>query len=211
MTRRYKLSRKRQALVVEHMKLASMLARFFVQNRPHWQRAALAPDLEAEGFLALTKAARTYDQKKLPYPRAYFARACLNAMYKSIKKVTRQPGVEKLTLEQAEQLLPEFDELDHLRLAILELPEEEQELATLRFVKGLTLQQLADDQQIPLRVASRRSSRLAKLLAESLGIRIALRDEDTQRPLPNNSRDFPASCEVSERPSCKERGRWPRT
>ncbi|NBW15747.1 MAG: sigma-70 family RNA polymerase sigma factor [Caulobacteraceae bacterium] len=209
MSRRYRLSTKRQKLVIEHMALATMLAKFFVQNRPSWQRGVLIPDLESEGFLALTKAARTYDPKKLPYPKAYFARAVLNAMYKSIKRVTRQPGVEKITLEQAEQLLPDFDELDHLRLAISELPEEDQELATLRFVRGFTLQRLANEQQIPLRVASRRSSRLAKLLAESLGIRCSLPGAASERPTPNSSRDFPASCKVSEPPACRGEGRWP--
>lgn len=200
MTKRFRLSAKRRQLIIDHMSLATMLAKFFVQNRPHWQRSVLIPDLEAEGYLALVKAAKTYDSKKLPYPRAYFARACLNGMYKAIKKLTRVPGVEKITLAEAAELLPDFDELDHLRLAIAELPAEDQALAEDRFVKGATLQALADAHQIPLRVASRRASRLAKLLGESLGIQLMPSDAVARCQSRRTSPDFPASCEVSEPP-----------
>lgn len=209
MTKRFRLSAKRRQLIIEHMPLASMLAKFFVQNRPHWQRGVLIPDLEAEGYLALVKAAKTYDSKKLPYPRAYFARACLNGMYKAIKKLTRTPGVEKITLEEAAELLPEFDHLDHLRLAIAELPEEEQALAEDRFIKGSTLQGLADAHQIPLRVASRRATRLAKLLGESLGIQLVPTDAAGTHRSRNTSRDFPSSCEVFGPPPCKGPRRFP--
>jgi DNA-directed RNA polymerase specialized sigma24 family protein len=208
MTKQFRLSPKRRQLIVDHMSLATMLAKFFVQNRPHWQRAVLIPDLEAEGYLALVKAAKTYDSKKLPYPRAYFARACLNGMYKAIKKLTRTPGVEKITIAEAAELLPEFDELDHLRLAIAELPEEDQPLAIDRFVNGATLQALADSHQIPLRVASRRATRLAKLLAESLGIQLMPPDAGSRCRLPNTNRDFPSSCRVSESPASQSSKRF---
>ena len=123
MTRRLKLSAKRQRLVVEYMPLADILAKYFVQNRQRWQRSVLIADLQSEGYLALVKAARTYDPKRLPYPKAYFARAVLNAMYKAIKKLARQPGEIRITLEEAADLLPEFDHVDHIRLAIADLPE----------------------------------------------------------------------------------------
>ena len=209
MTKRSKLSAKRQALIVEHLSLVTMLARFFVQNRPAWQKAALIGDLEGEGYLALTKAARTYDQKKLPYPRAYFARAVLNSMYKAIKKLTRTPGVEKISLAEAAELLPDFDEVDHLRLAISELPEEDQALATDRFINGATLRVVADRHQIPLRVASRRASRLSKLLAESLDIRLEPRDVGTTHQRRHTTPPFQPSCEVSAPPACKDAKRYP--
>ena len=75
-----------------------MLAKFFLQNRPIWQRGVLRDDLEGEGMLALAKASRTYDPKRLPYPKAYFARAILNSMLKYIKKATRQPRENRVTL-----------------------------------------------------------------------------------------------------------------
>jgi DNA-directed RNA polymerase specialized sigma24 family protein len=189
------------------MPLATMLSRFFVQNRPPWQRAALAQDLEAEGFLALTRAARTYDKSKLPYPKAYFARACLNGMYKSIKKLTRQPGVERLTLEQAADMLPDFDQLDYLRLAIDDLDGDDQELASDRFRGGLTLQALAERHQIPLREASRRASRLAKILGESLGIQLQRPDRGASNHPGRSTRDFPASSAVSAHPSSRTQKR----
>ena len=96
-----KLSKSRQSLAIDYMPLVRMLARYFVAQRPAWQKAAMLPDLEGEGYLALSKAAQTYDKKKLPYPKAYFARAILNAMCKFMKKATRTPG-EKVTLAQAE-------------------------------------------------------------------------------------------------------------
>ena len=143
---RSKLSKKRQNYVVEYMPLASMLAKFFVQTRPSWQRGVLFPDLQSEGFLALTKAARTYDQSRLPYPKAYFARAIMNAMYKWIKRATRQPCEWKLSLMEAEQLMPVMEHPDYLRLAIDDLPEEEKELAQSRFEDSLTLRKIAEEQ-----------------------------------------------------------------
>lgn len=178
MTKRLKLSAKRQRLVVEYMPLAAILAKYFLQNRPGWQRSVLVEDLQSEGYLALVKAARTYDPKRLPYPKAYFARAVLNAMYKAIKKLARQPGEIRITLEEAADLLPEFDHVDHIRLAIADLPEWEQELATDRFINGKTLRALAESHEISLRAASRRATALAKVLAGSLGIQLTLPDAE---------------------------------
>ena len=174
MSKRLRLSAKRQRLVVEYVPLAEILSKYFVQNRPHWQRGVLIEDLQSEGFLAMCKAARTYDPKRLPYPKAYFARACLNAMYKQIRKVNRQPGEIRITLEEAAELLPEFDQLDHIRLAIEELPEWEQELAMDRFIHGQTLRALAESHGISLRAAARRSTQNAKVLAQALGIQLPL-------------------------------------
>ena len=178
MTRRLKLSAKRQRLVVEYLPLAQILAKYFLQNRPGWQRSVLIEDLQSEGYLALVKAARTYDPKRLPYPKAYFARAVLNAMYKAIKKLARQPGEIRITLEEAADLLPEFDHIDHIRLAIADLPEWEQELATDRFINGKTLRALAETHEISLRAASRRATALAKVLAEALDIQLKLPDAE---------------------------------
>jgi RNA polymerase sigma factor (sigma-70 family) len=160
------------------MPLAAILAKYFLQNRPGWQRSVLVEDLQSEGYLALVKAARTYDPKRLPYPKAYFARAVLNAMYKAIKKLARQPGEIRITLEEAADLLPEFDHVDHIRLAIADLPEWEQELATDRFINGKTLRALAESHEISLRAASRRATALAKVLAGSLGIQLTLPDAE---------------------------------
>lgn len=171
MTKNSKLSSHQQDLTVEWMHLVRTAARYFVQNRPRWQRWLYVEDLEGEGFLALAKAARTYDPARLPYPKAYFARAILNAMLKHIRRATRTPG-DRLTLEEAEQLAPEFDELDHLRIAIEALSPEDQLLAMNRFVDGATLQGIAGAHELPLRSASLRSRRLAKQLAELLGIQL---------------------------------------
>lgn len=187
MTKRLRLSAKRQALVIEYMPLAEMLARYFVQNRPQWQRGVLVHDLQSEGYLALVKAARTYDPKRLPYPKAYFARAVLNAMYKSIKRTNRQPGDIRVTLDEAAELLPEFDQLDHVRLAIADLPEWDQELATDRFIHGKTLRALAECHEISLRAAARRSSELAKVLAAALGIQLPQHGAELLCPTARNN------------------------
>ena len=175
MPKRYRLSKKRQELAAEYVPLARMLAKFFVQNRPHWQRAALIPDLEGEGFLALTKAARTYDQKRLPYPKAYFARACLNAMYKHIKRATRSPAEWKVSLQEAEELLPVLESPDYLAMAIEDLPEEHRQLAADRFQGGQTLRTIAEGHDISLRAASVRARELARSLAVALEIHLSPR------------------------------------
>jgi RNA polymerase sigma factor (sigma-70 family) len=169
---RSKLSKGRQALVVEYIPLANMLAKFFVQARPSWQRGVLYPDLQSEGYLALTKAARTYDKSRLPYPKAYFARAIMNAMYKWIKKTTRQPCDWKMSLAEAEEFLPVMEHPDYLRLAIEDLSPEDKQLAEDRFESSLTLRRIAEEHQISIRIASVRSRELAKRIAQSLDIQL---------------------------------------
>lgn len=175
---RSKLSKKRQRYVVEYMPLATMLAKFFVQTRPPWQKGVLVPDLESEGFLALCKAARTYDESKLPYPKAYFARACMNAMYKWIKRSQRSPAEWKVSLEEAEELLPLMENPDYLRLAIEDLPDDERRLAEDRFQGAQTLRTIAEGHQISLRVASVKARALAKQLASALDIRLSPHGSD---------------------------------
>lgn len=129
-------------------------------------------DLEGEGFLALCKAARTYDPKRLPYPRAYFARAVLNGMLKWIRRATRQPRENRVPLSFAEERTSYEDEIDHLRLAIEALPEEQWSFAFARFTEGATLRTLAQDHDMPLKGASARAHSLAAELAAALDIRL---------------------------------------
>ena len=179
MRKRSKLSKTRQKLAAEYFDLASVLAKYFVQSRPAWQRALYLDDLEGEGLLAITKAARTYDKKKLPYPKAYFARAALNGMLKWIKKNTRTPAECRVSIEAAEESVFLYDEIDHLRLAIESLPESDQEIAVDRFQKGATLRKLAEVHNIPLRIASLRARRISKSLAESLETSLTKQGKDS--------------------------------
>lgn len=179
---RKRLTKKQQSLSTEYIPLVSMLAKFFLQNRPIWQRGVLRDDLEGEGLLALAKASRTYDPKRLPYPKAYFARAILNSMLKYIKKATRQPRENRVSLAEAESMCHAKDELDHLRMAIDSLPLDERRLATDRFSVGLTLRALAVQHQIPIRVASRKSQALARRLAQSLDIQLCARVVASDNP-----------------------------
>ena len=174
MSKKSKLSKRRQDLAVEYMPLVRMLARYFSAGRPVWQRHNLLPDLEGEGYLALSKAAVTYDRKRLPYPKAYFARAILNAMCKHVRKVTRTPG-DEVTMAEAEQTAPHVEEIDHLRLAIEGLDEEDQEFAVKRFLEDKTLRSLAEDGEVSLRIVSMRNRRLVAQLSRALGIRLSSR------------------------------------
>jgi len=178
MKKRLRLSKKRQGLVTEYLQLVKILARYFVAQRAQWQRAVYVEDLEGEGYLALVKAARTYDPARLPYPKAYFARACLNAMLKYIRKATRTPGQEKVSLSEAAELSPLYDAPDYLALAIADLPDGEREIAADRFQNCQTLRSIADTHQLSLRAASVRSRALARTLAESLDIRLQPRGTD---------------------------------
>lgn len=207
MTKPLRLSKKRQTLVTEYVPLVGVLAKYFVQNRAHWQRSVLIDDLEGEGFLALTKAARTYDKTRLPYPKAYFARAILNSMLKYIKRAMRQPGMEKVSLAEAAELVPLFDDPDYLGMAIRDLPPSNQGLAEDRFQNGHTLRTIADGHQISLRLASVRSRELAKTLAEALDIRLSPRGEATPHPGHGSSRSSPSSSSACEHRHGRGRGR----
>lgn len=206
MTKKLRLSKYRQSLVTEYQPLVQILGRYFLQNRPHWQRSVYLADLEGEGYLALCKAARTYDKSRLPYPKAYFARAILNSMLKHIKRATRQPGLTKISLQEAADLMPEFDQLDHLRIAIEDLPVEDREIATDRFVGGSTLRTLSEDHEIPLRVASLRAARLAKTLAAQLDIRLSPRGTGYAHRAGDTNPKKSFSSPASARPRGKGRG-----
>jgi hypothetical protein len=205
MRKRFKLSKRQQKLATDWLPLVKMLARFFVQNRPHWQRSVYVEDLEGEGYLALTKAARTYDPKRLPYPKAYFARAIMNSMYKSIKKVTRTPREWKVSLEEAAELLPVIEDPDYLGLAIADLGEDAP-LASDRFESGHTLRQIAGEHQISLRLASVRSREIAKRLATALDIRLQPREPRPERTPRDSRNDNPSCGRASRRLRGKDAG-----
>lgn len=202
MTNRSKLSNKQRALAAEWQPLVKMLARCFVQNRPGWQRSQYIDDLEGEGYLALAKAARTYDPSRLPYPKAYFARAIMNAMYKQIKRATRMPGTWKISLAEAAELLPVLERPDYLGLAVSDLGDEES-LAADRFLHGHTLRTIAENHSLSLRAASVRSRALASRLAESLGIRLPTPQPEQVSPSPDTK--SPLRRAASSRSAGKDR------
>lgn len=204
MPKRLRLSKKRQALAAEYTPLCKMLARFFVQNRPHWQRRLYIEDLEGEGYLALTKAARTYDQSRLPYPKAYFARAIMNSMYKAIKRATRTPGEWKVSLQEAADLMPVLESPDFLGMAIDDLGEDS-ELARDRFENGHTLRAIAENHSLSLRAASVHSRQLARTLAAQLDIRLPPPSPDVACHLRGSSPRPPGG-----RASGGRRGRGPK-
>lgn len=180
MKKKSRLSKARQKLAIEYMPLVKMLARYFVSQREHWQRKNFLPELEGEGYLALSKAAVTYDKKRLPYPKAYFARAILNSMLKFMKKNTKFCGV-RIPLVSIEGRLPVYDEIDHLKMAIESLDEEDQEFAVERFMNDKTLRSLSEDNDLPMRIVVMRNRRLMKTLCHKLGIRLSNPGEDAGR------------------------------
>lgn len=204
MTKRLRLSKYRQGLAEEYVPLVRMLGKFFVQARPAWQRAALLPDLEGEGFLALCKAARTYDKARLPYPKAYFARAILNSMLKSIKKLTRQPADWKISLAEAADLLPIVEDPDYLALAVDDLGDD-RDIAFDRFRRGHTLRTIAENHEISLRAASVRARDLAKRLAESLDIRLPTPAPEPLNPIRSSTRRARPSASARRRRSARPR------
>ena len=167
-----KLSKRRQQLATEYMPLVKVLAGYFLQHRPAWQRQALRDDLEGEGYLALCKAARTYDPKRLPYPKAYFARAVLNAMYKWIKRSNRTPDGERVPMDIAADRVGCSDEMDHLGQAIEMLAPEHQTFASDRFEEGMTLRSLSEEHGLSIKRTSQKARNLAGQLAELLGIQL---------------------------------------
>lgn len=192
MAKTKRLTKRQQALTTEWMQLVPLLGGYFLQHRPAWQRGTLRDDLQGEGFLALVKAARTYDPKRLPYPKAYFARAILNSMLKWIKRSTRTPAENRVPIEMAEEHTAFMEDVDHLRLAIEELDDEEWEFATQRFVESMTLRGLAAEHKIPVKVASARSHALAKRLAAALGIQLPPPAQDSINPAGNTKGGKPS-------------------
>lgn len=191
-----KLTKKQQALVTEYTEMVTVVARYFVQNRPGWQKAALIPDLEGEGYLALCKAARTYDPKRLPYPKRYFGQAILNAMLKAIRKLTRTPG-DRVGMVVAEAETASTDQRDDLAEAISGMDERDKAMAVCRFVRKRRIVDLADEFSLNLRSASVASRRLAKQIARRLGILDELPELGRGRRRRSTTRPSPGQCESS--------------
>jgi len=189
MRNKSKLSKRRQDLALEYQPLVKTLAGYFLQHRPAWQRNNLRDDLEGEGFLALCKAARTYDPSRLPYPKAYFARAILNAMYKWIKRGNREPEGERVPMDMAVDRVGAEDELDHLAHAIDMLAPELQTFASDRFEEGMTLRSLSEEHGLPLKRTSQKARWIASQLAELLGIHL---------PAPKEGHAHPSRCTKSD-------------
>jgi len=184
-----KLSKPKQDLVIEYQGLVKTLAGYFLQHRPAWQRGNLRDDLEGEGYLALCKAARTYDPNRLPYPKAYFARAILNGMYKWIKRGNREPEGVRVPLEMAVDRAGTVDEMDHLAQAIEMLAPESQLFASDRFEEGMTLRTLSESHGIPLKRTSQRARSLASQIAALLGIQLPAPREARARQNRNTTGD----------------------
>lgn len=208
MRKRSRLSKRQQALATEWYPLVRMIAGFFLQNRPRWQHAIYRDDLEGEGYLALTKAAKSFDPARLSYPKAYFARAILNSMYKQIKRATRRPAEWKISLDEAADLMPVIESPDYLGLAIQDLGEDE-ELASDRFRQGNTLRQISDDHGVSLRVASLRSREIAKKLATALDIRLPAPKSGRARPAASNTHARSSGSKAYGFPSGTKPGRCP--
>ena len=166
-------TKKQQDLVIEYQFLVKLLAGFFLQNRPAWQREMYRDDLEGEGFLALTKASRTYDKARLPYPKAYFARAILNSMLKSINKTNKQKKCISVAAAMRDGKLNMSHEIDYLGFAIEDLLPEEKKIAISRFIELKTLRAIAKEHGLNLWEAFYRSQKLAKKLSDALGIQPA--------------------------------------
>jgi RNA polymerase sigma factor (sigma-70 family) len=200
---RSKLSKKQQALAAEWAWLATMLAKFFVQTRPKWQRSVLFPDLEGEGMIAITRAARTYDPKRLPYPKAYFVRAIMNAQNKWIKKADRKPADWLVSMQEAEEATVRIEHPDYLTLAIEDLPEEDRAIAEDRFLRGQTLRSISEGHDLSLRAASLRARTLARHIARGLDIQLPLPVQANARKrcdsTPKSFSSSPASASTSKR------------
>ena len=181
------LNKRQQKLVKEYQPLVVILAGYFLAHRPVWQRAVWRDELQGEGSLALCKASRTYDPARLPYPKAYFARAILNAMLKAIKKLARQPRSNRISLEQAEKIVSYTQPVDYLRLAIESLPAHDRAVATSRFIDLQTLRTISRDHSLDLRAASLKARRLARQLASQLDIQLPVISEGTKDPKSNSS------------------------
>ena len=206
MTRRYldlpplALNRRQQKLVKEYQPLVVILAGYFLSHRPTWQRSVWRDELQGDGNLALCKASRTYDPARLPYPKAYFARAILNSMLKSIKKLSRQPRSNRISIEQAEKLVSYTQPVDYLRLAIEALPVSDRAVATSRFLDLQTLRTISHDHSIDLRAASIKARRLAKTLASQLDIQLPSISAETKDPKSSSSLSHACVESISARP-----------
>jgi len=163
-----RLTDSQRDLVTSHMDLVRNLTRYFLQHRQPWQRSVLSPDLEGEGYLSLCRAARTYDPNRLPYPRAYFIRAVLNGMYRWMKRSEKMPRDLIVSMQEAEILAPVLESPDYLKLCIEEMSDLDREIATDRFIGGMTFSGIAEKHSLSSKAASAIARDLAHRIAHAL-------------------------------------------
>jgi DNA-directed RNA polymerase specialized sigma subunit len=143
------------------MFLAPMIATAFSQHRP-CDRA----ELEAEGYLAMCKAAQRYEFGSGRHPKGYFALAIVNRIFDCFKKSSSDP----MSPDDLAAMMESYDEVDHLGMAIRELPSLlDQRIAHDRFACGATIPEVAATHRLSLYEARIRVRQLAKHLAALLG------------------------------------------
>lgn len=173
--------------------------RYFLKCRPKWQRDSWQPELEGVSYLALCRAAKTYDPARLPYPKRYFALAILNAMLKAVKQLARTPG-EQVGLDVAQPEAREEDRLDHIGEAIAGLPARDRAMAKMRLLKKKRISDLAGRFKMDMRRASIAADRVARTVAGRLGIHVERRTQAqrcrsgcSERPSPAPTTSSPAA------------------
>lgn len=158
------LTSEQRALAEQAMEIVPKAIAAFYRRHPHLRRQLLRIDSQSVAYLAICRAARTYDPSQSQVT-TYFSTAIRNAVLKELDRNRRQryDSPDRLPLEMADELARRPKALSgRLQAAIARLPAKARRLVQARYYKGLSLREMADQSDCDPRTIGRR---LASALA----------------------------------------------
>jgi RNA polymerase sigma factor (sigma-70 family) len=127
-------------------------------------------DAESVAYLAICRAAQTYNPEK-SQPTTYFSRAIRNAVLKEIAKRRRQAldGPQRVTLLEAD--LQDYDPSWRLPArALMSMPEDLARILKCRFYSQMNLSEIAEQERCARSTVRRRLSKALLLFRAALEI-----------------------------------------
>lgn len=160
------LTPEQQRLVEEAVPVVQRAITAFRCRYPSLRRQVAQIDALSVGYLAICRAARTYDpaQSKVT---TYFSTAVRNALLKEIdrNRRARYDSPDRVPMELAEALAVPIGRIaGRLHVAIARLPSKSRRLIQARFYKGLSLREIGEQAGCDPRTIRRRLSAALSVL-----------------------------------------------
>ena len=159
-----------RTLAVHAMRYTSKAIAGLARGYPGIRHQIAKIDAEAVAYLAVCRAAQTYDSAK-SQPTTYFSTAIRNAIIKEIARSKRAivDGPDRVPMSIAEETVHRMPDHDVV-LAVSALPESAVSLIRRRFYDGHTLSDIAAEEGCARSTVRRRLSRALRLLKSALEI-----------------------------------------
>lgn len=164
------LTESQQQLAEQAMPIVPKVIAAFGRRYPHLRRQLASIDATSVAYLAICRAARTYDPEQSRVT-TYFSTAIRNAVLKEIDRNRRQryDSPDRVPMEMAEALAAGGKNVAaRLQGAVARLPAKSRRLIHARFYKGLSLREIGEQAGCDPRTIQRRLTAVLYILQRLL-------------------------------------------